>query len=203
MTTTDSTDAPIDGRTARAVRTKDAIVTACLGLIDDGDLRPTGPRIAERAGVSVRSVFQHFDDLDALFMAVGEKVAERTGSVAVSVDSGLVLDERIESLAHQRAQVLEGLSPILKAALAHAGTSPVIQRQFDDGHRFLRDQVLATFALELAAAPDREALGHALVVACSWPAWNVLRSAQALPVDAAEAVVRWQLRALLGLVPGR
>jgi AcrR family transcriptional regulator len=197
MTTSPTTAAPIDGRTARAVRTKDAIVTACLDLIDEGDLRPTGPRIADRAGVSVRSVFQHFDDLDALFMAVGEKVAARTASRVAPIDPHLPLVARVDAFAAQRAEVLEGLTPILKAALAHAGSSPVIRQQFDDGHRFLRAQVEATFATELAASPEAGALAHGLVVACSWPAWNVLRGPEGLDVAASTAVVRWQLLALL------
>jgi len=61
---------PIDGRSARALRTREAIVDACVSLIEDGELRPTAPRVAERAGVSVRSVFQHFADLPALHSAV-------------------------------------------------------------------------------------------------------------------------------------
>ena len=65
---------PIDGRTARSQRTRSAIVAACIELVEEGDLRPTAPRVAERAGVSVRSVFQHFDDLEGLFAAVGDRV---------------------------------------------------------------------------------------------------------------------------------
>jgi hypothetical protein len=43
-----------------------AVVDALLGLIESGDLWPTAPRASRRAGVSLRSVFQHFTDL-ALF----------------------------------------------------------------------------------------------------------------------------------------
>ena len=31
----------IDGRTARAVRTREAIVDASIALVDEGDVRPT------------------------------------------------------------------------------------------------------------------------------------------------------------------
>ena len=95
MPTDTHVDEPIDGRTARAVRTKDAIVDATLALIDDGDLRPTGPRIAERAGVSVRSIFQHFDDLDALFSAVGERVATRIVALLHPIDPTMALPDQI------------------------------------------------------------------------------------------------------------
>jgi hypothetical protein len=42
---------PLDGRSARALRTREAIVDACIGLVEEGELRPTAPRVAERAGV--------------------------------------------------------------------------------------------------------------------------------------------------------
>ena len=69
---------PTDGRTLRSLRTREAIVDATIGLLEDGDLRPTAPRVAERASVSVRSVFQHFDDLETLH-AVGGGAPRRPG----------------------------------------------------------------------------------------------------------------------------
>src|SRR6266542_3616203 len=47
----------VDGRTARAVRTRRAVVDALLELLAEGDLRPSGERIAERAGVSLRALW--------------------------------------------------------------------------------------------------------------------------------------------------
>src|SRR3954464_1268479 len=106
MPTDTHVEEPIDGRTARAVRTKDAIVDATLALIDEGDLRPTGPRIAERAGVSVRSIFQHFDDLDALFSAVGLRVVDRIAGLIRPIDPADPLDQRSAAFLEQRTSVL-------------------------------------------------------------------------------------------------
>src|SRR6476659_8184485 len=92
-----------DGRTARAVRTRDAIVDACIALGEAGDLRPTAPRIAEHAGVSVRSVFQHFDDLETLFSAVGARVVQRIGPLYTPIDVSRPLSERLDSMVEQRA----------------------------------------------------------------------------------------------------
>ena len=47
--------AHVDGRLGRGTRARTAVVDALLDLIEEGDLRPTAPRIAERAGVSLRS----------------------------------------------------------------------------------------------------------------------------------------------------
>ncbi len=58
---------------------------ATIGLLEDGDLRPTAPRVAERASVSVRSVFQHFDDLETLHAAVAERLVERVAVLVLPV----------------------------------------------------------------------------------------------------------------------
>jgi len=197
MTQTPPHEEPIDGRTARAVRTKEAIVEACLGLIDEGDLRPTGPRIAERAGVSVRSIFQHFDDLDGLFSAVGERVTVRIGGLIGAIDSSSPLNERIDAFAIQRAAVLEALTPVLRAALVYAASSKVIRTRFEEGHHFLRAQVAEVFAPELAEAPDSEVARQSLVVALSWPTWNLLRDAQQQNQGQARTVVASMVRAIL------
>ena len=89
---------PTDGRAARAARTRDAIVEATVALVEEGDVRPTAPRIAERAGVSVRSVFQHFDDLPALHTAVVQRVVERLAVLVVPADPARPLADRIDAL---------------------------------------------------------------------------------------------------------
>ncbi|MDQ1404005.1 MAG: TetR/AcrR family transcriptional regulator, regulator of autoinduction and epiphytic fitness, partial [Actinomycetota bacterium] len=93
-----------DGRTARAQRTRRAVVDALLALIEEGDLRPTGPRIAERAGVSLRSVFQHYNDLESLFAAAGERQLERIADAVTPIDPTLPLGARVVSYAEQRGR---------------------------------------------------------------------------------------------------
>ena len=56
----------IDGRRLRSERTKQLIVEAYLMLLREGNRNPTAAQTAERAGYSVRSVFERFPDLHAL-----------------------------------------------------------------------------------------------------------------------------------------
>ena len=104
---------PVDGRTARAMRTRDAIVAACVALVDAGDLKPTAPRIAEKAGVSVRSVFQHFDDLETLFAMVADEVIGRLSALFVPGDPALPLPARIDQFVEQRSLAMEAATPVL------------------------------------------------------------------------------------------
>src|SRR3954447_15843011 len=88
-----------DGRAARSVRTRRAIVDALRALHHEGDLRPTAPRVAERAGVSVRTVWQHFDDLEALLVEAGLRDLEIARSFVTPIDSALSAEQRVEALA--------------------------------------------------------------------------------------------------------
>src|ERR671914_470326 len=96
-----------DGRTVRAERTRQALVEALLGLLDEGHLRPTAAQIAERAGVSERSVFQHFPDREALFEAVACEQYDRVLPTLRPIDASVALPERIEKFAEQRAHLYE------------------------------------------------------------------------------------------------
>lgn len=85
-----------DGRAARAAHA-DAVVDALIDLIDEGALRPAARLVAERAGVSLRSVYVHFDDLDDLFSEVGRRQARRLRALTRPVDPGLPFAARSRS----------------------------------------------------------------------------------------------------------
>ena len=181
---------PIDGRTARAVRTRDSLVDATIALVEEGDLRPTAPRIAERAGVSVRSVFQHFDDLETLFSAMGTRVVERLAQLIRPIDAGAPVADRIAAFVRQRSEVNEAITPINRAAVLQLPASGTIERQFRAGHSFVSAHLAEVFATELAAVGDgRDELLDALILACSWATWNLLRTLESRSVAEATAVV--------------
>ena len=194
MTTVPSIDeqvVPLDGRTARAVRTRGAIVEACIELIDEGDLRPTAPRIAERASVSVRSVFQHFADLDTLFAAVGARVVERYRPLVGPIDPDLPLRERVDAIVIQRTRLLEALTPIRRSAMVHQADSSEIARMFDEAHEKGRGQVKAVFQREIGTLDDgRRLLIDAIDVALGWGTWETLRTGDRRSIDESRAVVR-------------
>lgn len=198
MTGAEAEAPTIDGRTARAQRTRDAIVGACVALVDAGDYRPTAPRIAEEAGVSVRSVFQHFDDLETLFAMVAERALGNVAGLVKPIDPELPLDERIQTFVDQRAQLLEAVTPIRRAAAVHAPFSPGIQARVAAGHQFLRAEVEAVFGRELATDPrDRELVLAMLDVVASWTSWEQLRTLDGHDVARAGEVVAGLLRAIL------
>lgn len=191
--------AQVDGRAARALRTHAAIVDACVSLVEEGELRPTAPRIADRAGVSVRSVFQHFDDLPSLHLAVSRRVGERVAVRHHPIDLGVPLPERIEAFARHRSELLDTLTPFRRAAQVHGPFSPEIRQAVNDGNVLLRHEVDQAFGPELGRleGAERDRLADALAAAVSWGVWDSVRNEWGRTLDEARTVMARTLRALL------
>src|SRR3954453_6134929 len=186
-----------DLRAARSVRTRRAIVDALRALHHEGDLRPTAPRVAERAGVSVRTVWQHFDDLETLLFEAGRRDLEIAQSLVTPIDLSLPANERVTALVEQRARMFEEMAPPWRAARVHAPFSAQIQSNRDTLMQLAREQVGELFAPELAAASDPQALLDALHVASSWATWESLRADAHLDVDRAKKALRLWLSRLI------
>ena len=56
----------VDGRVARTARTRDTILGATRTLILDGAMDPTAREVADRAGITTRTLFRHFPDMESL-----------------------------------------------------------------------------------------------------------------------------------------
>ena len=183
----------LDGRLARSARTRRAIVDALRSLHHDGDLLPTAPRVAERAGVSVRTVWQHFDDLETLLVEAGERDLEIAMTFVTLIDPGLPLPARIEQLIDQRTRMYEEMAPVWRAARLKAPFSPQIRLNRDRMVRLGRQQLASVFAAELDAVPN---LLSALEVATGWAVWECMRTELELDVPAARAAVELTVRRL-------
>jgi AcrR family transcriptional regulator len=176
------------------------MVDALLQLLEAGDVRPTAERIAARAGVSERSLFQHFHDREALFEAVARRQYERVRPTLVPVDTELPLAERIEAFVEQRCRLLETLSGVRRGALLMEPESATIANWLRKVRAAKAAEAKRVFAQELEALPRqrREGVAAALVTACAWSAWECYRFHQGLAADDAAASMRVALATLLG-----
>jgi TetR/AcrR family transcriptional regulator of autoinduction and epiphytic fitness len=190
---------PLDGRLARSARTRYAVVDALLGLLGEGDLRPTAARIAERAGVSLRIVFHHFDDLEAIYSELADRQAERVKPLTVPISVALLLTRRIEEFSAQRGRLLETLSPVRRAAVLMEPFRPALAKRLKHARDLTRAAAIAAFAPELSKldANEKRATIAALDVATSWVAWEQIRRHQGLSETEARGVMATTVRALL------
>ena len=188
-----------DGRTVRAERTRQALVDALLALLYEGQLQPTAERISARAGVSERSLFQHFADREALYQAVAVQQYERIVPTLDPVDVSLPLPDRIEAFVAQRARLLETVTPVRRAALLLEPESEVVSTWLQNTRRQKAREVERVFRpeLETVEQAERGVLLAALVAASAWTAWEGLRAHQRLSEDRARAAMRATLTALL------
>ena len=189
----------IDGRNARAERTRAALMDAMLALLDEGDLKPTAERIAARAGVSERTLFQHFPDREALFQGAALAQADRiTPMIEPLPAADAPVEERLTAFVAQRARVLERVTPVRRAALQLEPSSQTVAGWLQAVRQGAAAEVAAVFAPELDGRDDRDELLGALVAAAAWPTWESLRAHQGLSPERAEAAMRRTLAALLG-----
>ncbi|MSP63948.1 MAG: TetR/AcrR family transcriptional regulator [Myxococcales bacterium] len=194
-----STEAPsTDGRLVRGERARAAVVDALLALIEEGDLQPTGPRIAERAGVSLRLVFHHFHDLEDLFAACAARRMERILPTLRFVPADGPLGDRLTAFVGERTRMLEQVAPVRRAALLREPFSLEVATRLEQVRSWKRAEVERVFAQELDADPEgRAEISAALALAASFSAWESLRVHQGLTLDAARAVMRRMIESLV------
>jgi TetR/AcrR family transcriptional regulator of autoinduction and epiphytic fitness len=188
----------VDGRVERGRRTRAAIVTAFLDLITEGDPRPSARSIAERAGVSVRSIFQHFADLESLREDVLRIQTERVRPMVLDLDRHGDLDERITALVDQRCALYEFIAP-LRRSMTHVERGPAIELRVAEMADALRHQVAVQFRSELEVlGPERRGPALAALDALtSYEAWDQLRRSQGLSAEDARHAVAAAVAALV------
>ncbi|HEY8547350.1 MAG TPA: TetR/AcrR family transcriptional regulator [Acidimicrobiales bacterium] len=188
-----------DGRLLRASRTRDNVVDALLELIDAGNLRPTAREIAEQAGVSLRSLYVHFDDVEALFFAAAVRHEERSAKVLPETRTDGPFEDRLLAFVQRRAMIYERGRNIRHAAVLQEPFSAAIRKILEEARRMGRHEVARVFAPELAALDDdrRPRALAAVDLAVHAGGWDVLRQQHDLDVDDAVAVVCDLIRAAL------
>jgi AcrR family transcriptional regulator len=189
---------------ARKAATRDAIADALLDLLGEGNLRPTAREIAQRAGISVRSVYVHFDDLDDLFCVAARR---QLGRVAHMLDSGLLTGPtraRAMALVRRRVEIYGRFGAVARAAQLQAPFSETLARIVRDAQVRGRRELEHVFAPELDAMEpdDRERVLALLDVLTGGQAWTVFSDTYEVPRDDAIACIVDAVVAALGASNG-
>lgn len=192
----------LDGRRARGVRTREAIIDALLHLVSDGDLAPTAQRVADQAGVSVRSVYQHFDDVEGLFREAASRARTQAMARAPRVDTGLSTAERIEALVSARSTLLEEMLPFGRASRLVEASSQDLRDARRDLDQTNRKELQRVFApeLQVLSGAERTRAVKLLDLLTSWSAWDQLRGG-GTSAKSARQVMRAGVEAVLQSLP--
>lgn len=198
-----SSDTPpteTDGRRLRRAVNREAVVDALLDLYQEGNLRPGTEEIAERAGISPRSLFRYFEDTDDLAgEAVTRQLARALPLVQIDIDATAPFADRVQALVEQRFRLFGAVGQAAHVTRLRAPFQPRLAETLAESRRFLRSQLHALFSRELEALGDPRAelaLAAADVLA-TFESYQLLTSAQGLSVADAMTVVGRALTVLL------
>jgi AcrR family transcriptional regulator len=187
------------GRGDRVARTREAIVSSTLTLAMEGEVAPIVRDIAKLAGVSARTVFQHFADTAELYVAVlGRVLTGVRGEAQPSGPSATALDERISAAIGQRAGRYEKLLPMWTFVETLQRRSSEAGEQVSKLYASNREQLAECFGEELTTLPGekRERTLNALAMALTPESWIVLRERLGLTVDQAREEWRFIVKAI-------
>ena len=183
----------------RVARTRDAIIGSALSLALSGEVAPIVRDIAKMAGVSARTVFQHFADTAELYVAVLTRVMTGAFGEVPELKANWDLDERLSVLVGQYARRGEKLLPMwtfVETLQCRSTDASDMVVEMYNANRLL---LTTWFERELAGlSPEsRERTLNALAMAMAPESWVVLRQRLGLGVEQAREELGFVLRAIL------
>lgn len=187
MISSPSSPEKIDGRRLRSGRSRQLIIESMLQLIKEGNLAPTAKQVANHAKVGIRSVFRHFEDMEAIFATADELWRKECYHDQPSIDPQLPLKQRISLTAEQLGNHFEAHSNILKSTAIRRWRSTFLNHNYAG----YQDQMRANLKIWL---PELETLSaskqEAVVGILSFEYWDRLRDHQSqTPTACIDAIV--------------
>lgn len=147
----------LDGRTARRHRNKAAVLDAVIALFGEDNLSPGVHQVAQRSGVSLRSVYRYFADADDLIAAAITRHLERSSRLFDMPEVGVgSTSERIHRFCNCRMSFFSSVRCAYRANAVRACRHRQLAEDLDASRQRLRHQTEQMFRPELAAlGPSR------------------------------------------------
>ena len=192
--------ASIDGRRARRDRNRETVVDAILSLYREGNVSPSLDEIAERSGVSHRSVFRYFEDLDELHrVAIERHNAAMEPYLEIEGPPAADLHGRIEQFVGHRLALYERVAPVARVGRMHALQSDIVMDNLSRNRSRLRRHARAFFRSDLQGLPadDADALTNAMTSLLTFESIETMRFHQGLSKSATRAALTAALSRIL------
>ena len=186
--------AKVDGRRLRSDRSRQVIVESMLYLIEQGNLTPTAQQVANHAKVGIRSVFRHFEDMEAIFKTADDLWRKGLDENLQTLDAQLPLAERIKQVAEQQGTSYENNNNILKSTATRRWKSAFLQQNYAIIQTKIRTDILRSL-------PEIEQLSNnkkeAILGILSFEYWDRLRDHQSLSAEASIDLISELLQGLI------
>ncbi len=173
----ESTSSPvkIDGRRLRSDRSRQLIIESMLQLIKQGNLAPTAQQVADHAKVGIRSVFRHFEDMEAIFATADELWRKEFNYSLLAIDAKLPVKQRITLTVEKLGKLYEDQKNILKSTATRRWRSAFLTHNYARYQNQLRSDISSWLPeLKQLSASKQEAIIGIL----SFEYWDRLRDHQ-------------------------
>lgn len=192
--------ARIDGRRLRSERTKQLIIEAFLALLREEAAIPTANQIAERAGYSVRSIFERFPDLIALRVAATDYSLAQSLALAPPRHVDGDRPTRLKSQVETRAFTCERGIGLWRVLLASQEESEDLRLRVRLARGRTVERMELMYKPELSSVPEteRKQILIALEALTDMESWARMREFHGLTFE--EACTVW-IEAIDRLLP--
>ncbi len=192
--------AVVDGRRLRSERTRQYIIEAYMALLRQSPRPPTASQIADRAGYSVRSLFERFPDLLSLSVAAADFAFAQASAQAAIRNVTADRATRIRTQVETRAQTCEDWLPLWRALVLNQQVSEELRMRI----RRMREAIVARIVLMYR--PELDSVGQverrrtliAIEALTDFESWARLREAAGLSFE--DGCTVW-IRAIDRLLP--
>lgn len=187
-----------DGRKQRSQSSRAKIIQALLRIVGNGDYSPSAAKVAEQAGVGLRTVFRQFDDMDSLYRELSDAIEAKVLPIMLEPLEGASWKGRLFATAERRARMFEMVLPYrISANLKRFQSDFLLQ----DYRRMLSLEKSMIESLLPEAVRANPTIVHGINVVLSFQTWRLLRHDHSLPIDEAGAVVKQLLGTALADLP--
>lgn len=187
-------ETPRDGRKLRRYNNGRRIVNAMLELVRAGSLEPRAEDVALRAGVGLRTVFRHFDDMETLYRRMAAAMRSELQPIVAAPLAAPDLTGKLAEIIDRRTRLFERAMPFKNAADVHRHRSPFLRKDLASLRAAERAALAAIMPPSILSDAPRFAAIDAML---SFAMWQHLRREQKLTPKAARAALEAAAIALI------
>lgn len=166
-----------DGRRQRSQASRAKIIAAFMELMEAGDPSPSAARVAKRAGVGLRSVFRHFDDMDSIYVEVDRLLGEQWRPVLNKPYKSTNWRDQLNELIKRRAEVNEDTAPYRLTTMFARFHSAQLMKNYE---RLMKIEADALNDILPKSVQKDKRRSRAILLATSFDSWRLFRHDQGL-----------------------
>lgn len=183
-----------DGRRARSVVSRSRIIKAIVELVAEGDPDPSATTVAERTGISLRTVFRHFEEKDSILHAIDDLLVAAYQPVFAAPYRSDGWKDRLFELIERRCAVNEAAAIFRISAVMERYRSPFVAEKYRRLYAAEKRMLDAVLPIELQTSTNA---GREVLIACSFDSWRLLRQDEELSADQTIAAIKQLISQIL------